>query len=211
MADSKPNRSAVQAVLGPDDKRDDILARTVIRPEVQAGALIQSIEQESNVNALIEHLRTQITAVQSGDLKRGEAMLTAQAHSLDALFGSLARRAVGNFNAGNRDTGETYLRLAFKAQSQCRGTWEALAEIKNPRPVAYVRQANIANGPQQVNNSLSHAEKIETVPNKLLERQSGERLDAGTASTAGRADQTMEAVGTINGAKDESGKGSRGA
>jgi transposase InsO family protein len=45
------------------------------------------------------------------------------------------------------------MRLALKAQSQCRATVEALAEMKNPKPVAYVQQANIANGPQQVNNN----------------------------------------------------------
>ena len=49
---------------------------------------------------------------------------------------------------------ETYLRLALKAQAQCRATVEALAEIKNPRPVAFVKQANIAQGPQQVNNRI---------------------------------------------------------
>lgn len=39
-----------------------------------------------------------------------------------------------------------------KCSTQCRATLETLAEIKNPRPVVFVRQANIANGPQQVNN-----------------------------------------------------------
>jgi len=37
-----------------------------------------------------------------------------------------------------------------EAQSQCRATWEAIAEVKNPRAVAFVRQAYIAAGPQQV-------------------------------------------------------------
>jgi hypothetical protein len=41
-----------------------------------------------------------------------------------------------------------------KPQAQCRATIEALAEIKNPRPVAFVKQANIAQGPQQVNNRI---------------------------------------------------------
>lgn len=42
---------------------------------------------------------------------------------------------------------DTYLRLALKAQAQCRATLQTLAEIKNPRPVAFVKQANIAHGP----------------------------------------------------------------
>jgi hypothetical protein len=47
---------------------------------------------------------------------------------------------------------ETYMRLALKAQSQCRTTLETLAGIKNPASVTFVRQANVAHGPQQVNN-----------------------------------------------------------
>jgi hypothetical protein len=37
------------------------------------------------------------------------------------------------------------MRLALKAQSQCRATLETLAQIKNP-PVVLARQANIAQG-----------------------------------------------------------------
>ena len=48
-------------------------------------------------------------------------------------------------------------------------------------------------------------------PGKLLEAQSGERLDTGTAGAASRVNQTMEAVGAVNGTEDESGKGSRRA
>ena len=50
------------------------------------------------------------------------------------------------------DATETHLKLAFKAQSQCRTTLETLAEIKSPRSVAFVRQANTSAGPQQLNN-----------------------------------------------------------
>ena len=57
-------------------------------------------------------------------------MLVAQAHSLDELFNYLTRRAHQNFNAGYRDAGETYLRLALKAQTQCRTTWGTLSEIR---------------------------------------------------------------------------------
>jgi hypothetical protein len=41
-----------------------------------------------------------------------------------------------------------------KGQAQCRATLEALAEIKNPGPVAFVEQANITNGAQQVKNGM---------------------------------------------------------
>jgi hypothetical protein len=82
---------------------------------------------------------------------------------------------------------------------------ETLAEIKNPSQVAFVRQANIANGPQQVNNGIAvdASRAVENViqPNKLLEaEQIGERLDTGTTSKAGGANQELEAVGAIDGA-----------
>ena len=97
--------------------------------------------------------------------------------------------------AGFRDA------LALKAQAQCRATLEALAEIKNPRPVSFVKQANIANGPQQVNNGSTHAgthahaEKSTGTKNELLEHQHGNYLDAGAQGTAGGADTHLEAVG----------------
>jgi hypothetical protein len=65
------------------------------------------------------------------------------------------------------------LRLAFKAQGQCRSTFETLALMKNP-PV-FARNANIANGPQQVNTQTvingpaSRAAISEAAPTKLLE------------------------------------------
>jgi hypothetical protein len=101
------------------------------------------------------------------------------------------------------------MRLSLKAQSQCRSTLEALAEIKNPKPVAFVQQANIAHGPQQVNNGTapppadpSRAGESEKPPNKLLESQNGERLDTGAAGAAGGADSRLEAVGTGNRSTD---------
>ena len=42
------------------------------------------------------------------------------------------------------------MRLALNAQSRRRATIKTLAEIKNPKPVTFVQQADIANGPQQV-------------------------------------------------------------
>jgi hypothetical protein len=86
-----------------------------------------------------------------GDLSAAVAMLAAQSVALNAMFGELARRA--SLNMGTHlDVTDRYLRLALKAQGQCRATLETLAAIKNP-PVVFARQANINNGgQQQVNN-----------------------------------------------------------
>ena len=101
---------------------------------------------------------------------------------------------------------QAYLGMALKAQAQCRATLEALAEIKNPRPVMFAKQANVTSGPQQVNNGTApengtvragahpHARETAGQQNELLEHQHGNYLDAGTSSTAGGADPHLEAV-----------------
>jgi hypothetical protein len=65
---------------------------------------------------------------------------------------------------------EIYLRLALKAQNQCRMTLETLATIKNP-PAVFAKQANIAHGPQQVNNgaeTLAPAREEKTIQSNEL-------------------------------------------
>jgi hypothetical protein len=132
-------------------------------------------------------------------------LLTAQAHTLDGIFNYLARKAV---HADYLNQYETYLRLGLKAQSQCRATLETLAAIKNPKPVAFVQQANIAHGPQQVNNEAaqpaeaSRARETEKQPNRLLEKQNDERLDTGTQGATGFPDSALETVGAIHRPKD---------
>ncbi len=151
---------------------------------------------DTGVEGFRDALGEQVTVAQSNDLGRAEGMLTAQAHTLDAIFNNLARRSAGNFNAGYLPAGETYMRLALKAQSQCRTTLETLAEIKNPKAVAFVKQANIGEN-VQVNNAsaanVSHerARENKKPPNELLELQHGARLDFGTPRTAVGADPHM--------------------
>lgn len=98
----------------------------------------------------VRSLASTIKDVQAGNLGHAEAVLTSQAVALDAIFGEMARRAALNMGE-YPDAFERYMRLALKAQTQCRATLETLATIKHP-PVVIARQANIAHGPQQVNN-----------------------------------------------------------
>ena len=162
------------------------------------------------MNTLVDDLGKQCELASKGDLGRTEAMLIAQAHTLDAIFNNLARRAARNMGE-YINAAEIYMRLALKTQSQCRATLETLATIKNPQPVAFVRQANIAHGPQQVNNGApqdepSRARETENAPNKLLEAKDGERLEPGTTSTASQADPAMATVGAVTGPKTPGGK-----
>jgi hypothetical protein len=135
-------------------------------------------------------------------------MLTAQSHTLDAIFNNLARRAI---NAEYMDNFDRYLKLALRAQSQCRATWETPSAMKNPPMVGYVRQANIAHGHQQVNNMVSaaaaasRARENTDVQSKLLEASDDQRLDIGAEGAAGRADPAMAPLGEVNRTKNPRG------
>lgn len=199
--------NALKVVAEPDSDRATLLGKVALRPSVKAAVTVQAFAKpawgELDLSALSDELSTQIGAVTKGDLQRAEAMLIAQAHTLESIFHELARRA--GLNMGEYlQAAETYMRLALKAQSQCRATLETLATIKNPAPVAFVRQANIAHGPQQVNNApppsaASRARESEIAPNKLLEVTDGNRVDLGASSAAGHADPSLETLGAIDG------------
>jgi hypothetical protein len=162
-----------------------------------------------HITDAIAVMQEKAARVQRGDLSDVEATLTAQAVALDTIFNGLAKRAAQNMGQYMGAT-ETYLRLALKAQAQCRATLETLAEVKYPKAPTFVRQQNVAYQ-QQVNNgsaagdsatnTRTHAHgKTVNQSNELLEAQHGERVDSRTADTAGGDDSTLEAVGAINGA-----------
>lgn len=98
---------------------------------------------------LYDKIGKRVQQVWDGDLKNAEAMLYAQAVTLQTMFTALSLRAA---RAEQIPQFQAAISMALRAQAQCRATIETLAEIKNPRQVAFVKQANIANGPQQVNN-----------------------------------------------------------
>ena len=187
-------KDAVIVPVGNGETVDTATARIFIKPEVQAAVTIQRWQVISEVTALACELAKQIDEVNNGNMKRPEAMLLAQAHTLDELFNNLARRAKNQEYMSNF---ETMLRLAFKAQAQCRATLETLSNIKNP-PIVYAKQANFANGHQQVNNGVpataTHAGKTENQPNKLLTELPDETLDAGRTGAAIEADKAMATV-----------------
>jgi hypothetical protein len=172
------------------------------RPEVRTAATIQIWQGgSSEINALIKTLSLQIDAVQNGNMARLESLLLMQAHTLNELFSHLAECAYKQESLTQFDI---MLRLALKSQNQCRSTLETLATIRNP-PVIYAKQANMTNGPQQINNRVpaTHTHKKNKIkPNELLEHAHGERLDTRTKTTTSGTDMHMEALAAVNRSKN---------
>ncbi len=197
MATKKKSTSKASETSTKDRETEKFLAKMAVRPSVNAAAVIQEygkIFGDHKLEDLIDGLVDSIDKVNAGDMHRCEGILLAQAQALQSIFTSLSRRAITQEYMKNM---EIFLRLALKAQSQCRQTLETLSNIKNP-PVIYAKQANISNGPQQVNNGVPaqapHAEEIKNQPNELLEVIDGERLDTRTAKEAIGSDTAMAAV-----------------
>lgn len=160
-----------------------------------------------DLGELYETLTRRAANVRDGDLSSVENMLVAQAATLNLLFLDLTRRSSNNMGE-YMDAADRYMRLALKAQAQCRATLETLAEIKKP-PVVFTRQANIAAGHQQINNGPNacagtRVGKTEAMPNELLESDDGtvDWLERGAPAKTIGGDQVVGSVAQIDGAED---------
>ena len=177
-------------------------AVTVISPELAASRVITNADQHTGIGqgidvpSLMEQLRAQGAAVNRGDLSQAEAMLMNQATALQSLFARLAERGMGCTGLAQF---EADMRLALRAQAQCRATLETLSTIKNP-PVIFAKQANVTTGPQQINNGVvtPRTQENEIKPSKLLEAQHGNYLDTGATGATIGGNQEMETVGAID-------------
>lgn len=202
-----------------------ITAKLMTRPSFMAAHTAMSFIPDSmkaygpaNILTMHEEYRDRCKAVVEGDMTTPEALLIAQALSLNSIYNECA--SLAGMNIANRlPQAETLLRMALKAQAQCTQTLRVLGELKNPRaPATFVKQQNNAAGPQQVNNgpvtqgaapAHAHGEKeTAATTNELLtvtddrESQHAATLDTGATSGAGRSNQTMEAVGVVDRADD---------
>jgi hypothetical protein len=166
-----------------------------------------------DVGEMLIALERSCEAVSGGELRPSEKLLASQAVALNAIFTRFSWLSHINLtkkSGPNLDAVERLLRLALRAQGQCRATLETLALIKNP-PI-FARQANIANGPQQVNNaavvpigdgSRVRAGSLGSWPIEQLEAANDvERVDAGATSAAVESDSRMAALAVVNRPKD---------
>lgn len=159
-----------------------------------------------------DHLETLIEKVRNDDLSDLEGMLVAQAVALQSMFASLAGQATAQKSRENR---ESLTNLALKAAAQNRATITALADLKFPRSTIFAKQANVAHGPQQVNNGqpapVRAREESAAAPNEVFALDNTTNgtttLDARAAGSTGGTDPQLEPVDVIHGAENARGKG----
>lgn len=160
----------------------------------------KNLADDIDTPGMLATLRDQAATVQQGDLSHVEAMLINQASSLQALFVRLSERSMEQSLMPNL---EGFMRMALRPQSQCRATLETLATIKNP-PIIYAKQANIANGHQQINNGTaapSHTQENAIEPNELSGGSHELLPDASAQSLTRQVNQAVGTMETIDRAK----------
>ena len=125
-------RKAVPLARGKtDDETGRNYAALLTSPEFAAYRIERAMQpknlaDEIDVPGLLATLRGHATAVNEGDLSRAEGILINQADALQSLFVNLTERSLRQEYLVHA---ESFMRLALKAQSQCRATLETLSNV----------------------------------------------------------------------------------
>ena len=128
------------------------VAEVAISPEMSSQRVVAASERNKGLDEYLDI--PQLMAVlkaESERLSEGKSedigpMLANQALALQSLFSRLTERALSQSYMSNI---EAFMRLALRAQSQCRATLETLSSL-NKAPTVFAQQANVATN-QQIN------------------------------------------------------------
>ena len=129
------------------------VAKVAVSPEMASQRIVAATERSKGLYQYLDtpQLMTVLKA-ESERLSGGKSedlgpILANQTLSLQSIFARLAERALDQNSMSNI---EGFMRLALRAQSQCRATVEALTAL-NRRTKIVAQQANFG-GIQQINN-----------------------------------------------------------
>lgn len=146
-----------------------------------------------------ERLSRSVDRIHNNDTNEIEAMLITQAKSLEYVFYD----ALTKLPNSSMEHAEVFADIALKAQSNCRKTLMALAELKHPRRTTIIKQQNNAITQQVNNNVKSESCEIENnkkIANELDAKVSYEtkNMDIGTTITTGTTNTPTETVGVLD-------------
>ena len=160
MARTKPKSAEAKKPLVVEAEKGDTesqsMARVMVSPYLRHGILANGIADkmvgklpgEPRFDDYGHVIKGKAEQLAKGDLTLASEMLAAQAHSLDAMFTEMARRAA--INMGDYIlASERYARLALKAQANSRATLEALVRLHQPREQT-VKHVHVNEGGQAV-------------------------------------------------------------
>jgi hypothetical protein len=184
----KPAKTTAEHVLEvrpePGETEGTAFARVALDPVARHANLatgmaspVFSDEEKPSIMASTEALQSIVAKAEAGDMRIASRLLASQAVTLDTMFTELARRSGSNFGH-YPDAADRYMRLALRAQSNCRTTVEALAKLHQPREQT-VRHVHVNEGGQAVvaehfHNHTGGKENVETVKQPHATRTAGQ-------------------------------------
>ncbi len=143
----------------------------------------------AHLGDILNKIKSTNEKIAGGNLHHLEDMLINQAHALEAVFYSCTEKMLrGEYLNQVR----VYSEIALKAQKQCRNTVMAIAELKNPKQTAFIKQQNNA-----INQQINNLENKINPANELLEINN-ESMDTRTQITTVPTYPQLETVDKIN-------------
>ncbi len=155
-APQKPADRPVQVDAKQGETETDTMARVMVGPYLRhgivgttiSGKMVGTLPGEPKMDDFAKVIKRNANEALKGDLTIASEILTAQALTLDSIFTEMARRSAINMGDYIKAS-ETYMRVALKAQANCRATLEALAKLHQPREQT-VRHVHVNEGGQAV-------------------------------------------------------------
>lgn len=149
----KANEYLVEAGEGED--RDMLLGRLALEPGVRHASLAAGYasgmfgdSHETPIKTRVAILGDAAREARAGGKGMSSDILMTQAMVLDTMFTELAARAATSMGR-NLEVTDRYMRLALKAQANCRSTIEALAKLHQPREQV-VKHVHVNEGGQAI-------------------------------------------------------------
>lgn len=168
-------------------------ANLFVDPVIAATRVICAAEDKAglakvlDVPSLTEALKNLTEALNHNDQSGIENALLSQATALQALFVRLTERAM---QTKNDQLSQSFLKLALRAQSQSKSSFEALLDMRRP-PAIHAQLANLAS-----------TQQITLNPTFLQNQLSGEMHELPENSRAsgveGEIGAAMETLGKIH-------------
>lgn len=183
----------------------ECIADTYLYPLSSSARLAASIHKEGDipVHSLVKSMIKLTNAFNTNETAMMQDILVPQVLTLQKIF---EKAAIKMANTDNLNGLQTWSIIALKAQEQCRKTLATIADIKNPKHTAFIKQQNNALN-QLVNNVVSVeksktseniSEKNSISTNQLLSEVNYEALDDKRKTETIQINSQLEAMGEID-------------
>lgn len=175
-------------------KRAFLLTDPTRSTAITISAIFKDLDPD--VKSLLTKIHEQKESMIQGNTSIMEEILAGQAQTLQALFHFYAHRIP---YCETVEKMQVYSDLLIKMNNNCRKTFLAIQQIKNPSPTTFIKQQNNATN-QQVNNDTKtdSEEKLVNTANELLKESKHETVDRRRTDKTSRANLQMAPMGKIN-------------